>query len=154
MQKYEHGLQDDIGYWLSRLRIKVHSGFENKLKKKRISIAQWCILISLYNEDASSVIELAKFIDVDKGSISRVVDKLVATGFIIRNAGKDRRSTDLQLSGKGEKLAIELAKLAEDNEKEFFSCLNKVEKKQLQMIFKKLLKSAGIFPLGGYLADE
>jgi DNA-binding MarR family transcriptional regulator len=154
IKKYKHSLQDDIGYWLSRLRIKVHSSFEAKLISKGISIPQWRIIIGLYNNDASSIVELAKFIEIDKGSISRVVDKLESMGFVIRQEGKDRRSGNIRLSKKGEQLAPELAKLAELNEKEFFSPLSMIEVKQLQNILKKLLQHAGIHSLGGWLSNE
>lgn len=150
MTKYKHSLQDDIGYWLSRLRMKVHSSFLAKLDKEGIAIPEWRILISLYNEDASNIVELANFIEVDKGAVSRVLDKLEANGLVIRQPGKDRRSSVVSLTKKGEDLTPKLAKLAELNEKEFFSCLSDNEKKQLRSILKKLLEHAGIKLLGGW----
>jgi len=149
MIKHKHSLQDDIGYWINRLRMKVHSGFEEKLLSKGISVPQWCILISLYNNDAASIIELAQFIEVDKGSISRMVDKLEAAGLVRRQEGKDRRSGTVCLAKKGAELTPELAKLAELNEKEFFDCLSPSEQLQLKSILKKLLRHAGITSLGG-----
>lgn len=153
MTKYKHSLHDDIGYWLSRLRMKVHSSFLAKLAKENIVIPEWRILIALYNKDASNIVELADFIEVDKGSVSRVLDKLEANSLIIRKAGNDRRSIIVSLSKKGEALTPKLAKLAELNEKEFFSCLNDTEKKQLKSILKKLLQQAGIQSLGGWLSQ-
>lgn len=150
---YKHSLQDDIGYWLSRLRMKVHSSFEAKILAKDVTIPQWCILISVYNGDAVSIGELAKFIDIDKGSISRVVEKLVKMKLIIHEQGKDRRSGNIKLTEAGKKITPELAKLAELNEEEFFSSLSIVEKKQLKQILKKLLKNAGIHSTGGWLAE-
>lgn len=152
MKKYKHGLQDDIGYWLSRLRTKVHSSFEAKITNANVTLPQWCILISLYNNDASSIVELANFIEVDKGSISRVVDKLEAAGYVTRQAGKDRRSAVLLLTKKGQETAPKLAKLAELNEEEYFSCLSPLEKKQLKKLLKKLLQHAGVKSLGGWFA--
>jgi MarR family transcriptional regulator, organic hydroperoxide resistance regulator len=152
MTKYKHSLQDDIGYWLSRLRMKVHSSFLAKLAKQDITIPEWRILISLYNNDASNIVELADFIEVDKGAVSRVLDKLEASGLVTRQSGKDRRSSIVCLTKKGEELTPKLAQLAELNEKEFFSCLSDNEKKQLKSILKKLLQHAGIESLGGWLS--
>lgn len=154
MSKYKHSLYDDIGYWLNRIRIEVHSAFEAKLIGEGISIPQWCILISLYNHNATSIIELANFINVDKGSISRVIDKLVFMGLVVRQDGKNRRSGKICLSEKGEALTPQLAKLAELNEEEFFSCLSRIEKKQLKTIFKKLLIQAGINSFGGWFSNK
>jgi len=145
-------LQDDIGYWLSRLRMRVHSSFEAKIMREGISIPQWCILISLYNNDASNIVELANFIEVDKGSISRVVDKLESLGLVMRLEGKDRRSSIVRLSKRGEELTPKLARLAELNEEEFFSCLSATEKNQLKSILRKLLHHAGIQSLGGWFS--
>jgi DNA-binding MarR family transcriptional regulator len=150
MTKYKHSLQDDIGYWLSRLRIKVHSSFLAKLAKHNIAIPEWRILISLYNKDASNIVELADFIEVDKGAVSRVLDKMELNGLVARQPGKDRRSSIVILTKKGERLTPKLAQLAELNEKEFFSGLSEVEKKQLKAILKKLLLHAGIESLGGW----
>lgn len=154
MTKYKHSLQDDIGYWLSRLRMKVHSAFLAKLAQQDIAILEWRILISLYNDDASNIVELANFIEVDKGAISRALDKLEERGLALRKAGKDRRSIIIKLSKKGEELTPKLAQLAELNEKEFFSCLTLIEKKQLKTILKKLLQHAGIESLGGWFANN
>src|SRR5579872_800905 len=144
MTKYKHSLQDDIGYWLSRLRMRVHSSFVAKLDKEGIAIPEWRILISLYNKDASNIVELAEFIEVDKGAVSRVLDKLESNELVVRQPGKDRRSSIVCLTKKGEELTPKLAKLAELNEKEFFSCLSKEDEKQLKKILKKLLLHAGI----------
>lgn len=152
MTKYKHNLQDDIGYWLSRLRMKVHAAFLAKLAKENIAIPEWRILISLYNNDATNIVELADFIEVDKGAVSRVLDKLEARHLITRQPGKDRRSSIVLLTKKGEELTPKLARLAELNEKEFFSCLSETDKKQLKSILKKLLQHAGIDSLGGWFA--
>ena len=152
MTKYEHSLQDDIGYWLSRIRMKVHSSFLVKLAKHDVAIPEWRILISLYNKDASNIVELAEFIEVDKGAVSRVLDKMELNGLVERQQGKDRRSSVVVLTEKGEALTPKLGQLAELNEEEFFSCLSESEKKQLKEIFKKLLQHAGIESLGGWFS--
>lgn len=150
MKKYKHNLQDDIGYWLSRLRMRVHSAFLAKLATQEIAILEWRILISLYNNDASNIVELANFIEVDKGAVSRVLYKLEIEDLVIRLPGKDRRSSIVKITKKGEELTPKLAHLAELNEQEFFSCLSEVEKGQLKSILKKLLHNAGIKFLGGW----
>jgi len=148
----KHSLQDHIGYWLSRLRMKVHAAFLAKLAKENIAIPEWRILISLYNKDATNIVELAKFIEIDKGAVSRVLDKLESSHLVIRQPGKDRRSSIVSLTKKGEELTPQLIQLAELNEEEFFSCLSESEKKQFKSILKKLLQNAGIHSLGGWFS--
>ncbi len=132
--------------------MKVHSSFLAKLASHDVAILEWRVLISLYNKDASNIVELANFIEVDKGAVSRVLDKLETNGLALRQPGKDRRSSIVTLTKKGEELTPKLAKLAELNEKEFFSCLSDNEKKQLKSILKKLLQHAGVESLGGWFS--
>lgn len=148
-----HSLRDDIGYWFNRLRMIVHTSFERKLASSDITPPQWCVLVSLYNKDAETVIELANFIDVDKGSISRVVEQLVHMDLVERKEGDDRRSVKLKLTTSGKALTPKLIAHAKRNEAEFFSCLNKQEKESLQHILTKLLKNAGVTETSGWL-DE
>lgn len=150
--KYKRSLQDDIGYWLNRLRMRVHTAFLTKLATENITLPEWHVLISLYNGDASNVVELAKFIEVDKGAISRVLDKLEENELVVRKPGKNRRTSLIVLTPKGAALSPKLGQLAEENEAMFFSSLSSSEKKQLRLILTKLLKHAGVETLGGWLA--
>ena len=76
MDAKRHGLYDDIGYWINRLRAEVHAGFEARLEAAGVTVAQWCILAALDAGDAESVAELSAFIAVDKATISRVAARL------------------------------------------------------------------------------
>lgn len=151
MKNKKHSLRDDIGYWLNRLRMVVHASFEKKLTSYGITVPQWCVLVSLFNKDADSVGSLASFIDVDKGSISRVVEQLVQLDLVERVEGKDRRSIVVKLTSEGKALSPKLIQCAKTNEDEFFSILNSKEKGSLKHLLSRLLNNAGIEQLGGCL---
>lgn len=148
-----HDLKDDIGYWLNRLRIHVHHGFEEKLSAYDISIAQWCIMQTLYNHKLSSVTELSKIIEVDKGAISRVVDKLLARGMVTHAQGNDRRSGRIQLTSQACELVPKLIEAAQENEREFFGHLSVQETEQLQIIFHKIMRNIPSIHLSGWLSN-
>lgn len=150
-KRHKHSLHDHIGFWLNKFGQEVALSFLAKLAEENITAPQWCILISLYNEDAASVVELAQFIGIDKGSISRVVEQLKKLNLISISAGSDRRCKTLSLTEQGEKVAVRLAQQADLNDNEFFSVLSAAEKKQLQTILKKLLNHVGFTTLGGWL---
>lgn len=139
-----HSLKDDIGYWFNRIRMQVHASFEKKLAEKNITIPQWCVLVSIYNQDAENVSELAKFIEIDKGAISRTVNQLVNSGYLEEKEGKDRRSSQLKLTYKGKLITPKLVDCANQNEIEFFQYLNKEDKNALKEIFKKIAEHCGI----------
>jgi DNA-binding MarR family transcriptional regulator len=153
MTHKKHSLKDDVGYWLNRLRMVVHTSFEAKIALLGITVPQWCVLVSLNNHDAKSVGELAQFIEVDKGFISRIVEQLVKMELVERQQGKDRRSGVVYLTPKGRTLIPKLIHCAEKNEKEFFKVLSAKEQEELRQLLSKLLNNAGIVASEGWFKD-
>ncbi len=150
----KHDLKDDIGYWLNRLRMQVHQSFESRLDVYDVTIAQWCILLTLYNEDAASITELSKFIEVDKASISRVVERLLNKEWVTHKQGMDRRSGHVQFSIKGQELLPHLIQAAEENEQEFFGDLTPQEHEQLRQLFHKLFLNCPDIQMSGWLSNR
>ncbi len=153
MNRKKHNLKDDIGYWLNRLRMQVHQGFERRLEAFDVTVCQWCILVTLYHEDASSITALSKFIEVDKASISRVVDRLIIKELITHQQGADRRSGHIQLTANGQELVPHLIQTARDNEQQFFGCLTDEEREQFQKLFYKLFLNLPSIQMSGWLSN-
>jgi DNA-binding MarR family transcriptional regulator len=147
----KHDLKDDIGYWLNRLRMEVHQRFKARLEVHDVTIAQWCILLTLYNEQASTTTELSKVIEVDKASISRVLDRLLSKGLVTHQPGIDRRSGHVGLTPKGRDLVPHLIQAAEANERQFFGHLTPQELDQLRFLFRKLFLNFPDSQLSGWL---
>ena len=149
----KHSLKDDIGYWINRLRMEVHSSFESKLIVYGITIPQWSLLVAVYNNDGNNVSSLSAFIETDKGFVSRVIEQLVQMELVERKEGKDRRSQEVLLTSKAKVLTAQLIQCANQNEKEFFSILTQREKESLKHILIKLLKNTAVESLGGFLNE-
>lgn len=147
-------LKQHIGYWLNRLRQCVHNSFEERLSKYGISIASWCVLLAVYDESANSINELAKFIEVDKASISRIVAKLVKAGYLVHGQGGDRRSGAISITEKGKDLMPRLIDEAESNEEEFFGSLNIQELTALQGAIRSILTQATKVNCEGWLLQD
>ena len=146
-----HNLKSDIGYWLNRLRMEVHQSFEQRLVAHDVTIAQWCILIALYNNDAASIKELSLFIETDKASISRVVERLVQKKLVAHTAGKDRRSGRISLTDQGRMLIPNLIFEANKNEQQFFGHLSDQELEQLRSIFTTIFSTIPSIKRKGWL---
>ena len=138
MEKNSH-LKKHLGYWLSRLQTQIHIRFEHRLSLYSISVAQWCILISLYDKQANSLMSLAKYIEVHKSAISRVVEQLVKNSLVTINDGADKRSQIITLTEKSQKLVPQLLAEANKNDEWYFNCLNADEISQLKSIIKKMI---------------
>lgn len=139
MSAAKNVLRQHIGYWLNRLRQKVHIGFEGRLAKYDVSIAMWRILICVYDGSAQSVNSLAKYTEIDKASISRVVGKLVKKGLLSHDPGMDLRSGIITITDQGKALVPHLINAVKENEQYFFGKLDEKEKATLLHLLQKLV---------------
>lgn len=144
MQNKNYRLQDRVGFWLRRLSNEIHNAFLAKLEKVDISIPEWCVLNILFHDKQATPSSIAEQVGIDRGAISRTVEKLVQRGFIERSVGEDRRHTPLDLTKKARELVPKLMQFAEENDKEFFSMLDAKEKKDLQNLLYKIAYHIGI----------
>ncbi len=108
----------------------------------KLSPTQAHILMSLleYRYDDFSQSDLVKKLNLDKSNIARACDILEKNGFIIRDRSKeDKRSYLLQLTKKGEKLAIKINK---SSQKYIKSILNEFSSNEQRIIIKAIKKMA------------
>jgi DNA-binding MarR family transcriptional regulator len=144
-------LKQHKGYWLNRLRSLVHQSFEERLEKHDVSVASWCVLVSVYDNSARSTSELAQYIEIDKASISRVIEKLIQKGLLIQTAGKDKRSGSISLTQKGMNLVPQLIRQADENERFFWGALTNQESDSLKQMMQKIFIKSSKVRLDGWL---
>lgn len=116
-----------------------------------ISVAAWGILISVYDGSAQSINKLAQYIDVDKASVSRVVEKLVGRGLLTHYIEPHRRSGVITLTPKGMELMPHLIKVLNAHEAHFFGDLSDEDTAALQRAFRKVFAHSGDITLDGWL---
>lgn len=134
-------LKRHLGYWVNRLRNVVHYSFEDRLSHYGVGVAEWSILISIYDGSACSVNDIASYIEIDKASVSRVTERLIQKDLILfLKVQKDNRLKVLHLTEKGKKLICKLLKEAQENDVTFFGCLSSLEIEQMQQIIYKVLQ--------------
>lgn len=148
MSKIAHpsDLEDHLGYWLRCLSNFVSGSFEQKLSGHDISVAQWVVLRTLFENSGVTLNQAAQLVGVDKSSLSRMVERLVKRGLMDRAEGNDRRSVGLTLTEAGKRLVPQLAKLADENDYAFFRTLNEKQRKDFLATIQKLLASNGWEP--------
>ena len=139
------GLQDHTGYWLNRLRGVVHARFEAALAEHGVTVAQWSVLITVYREDAVTPLEIARFIDVDPGSLTRLLDRMEDKDLVRRlPVDGDRRSIRIALTPRAAALAPRLAALADANDATFFNVLPAEELRDFRRALAQLLRTQGV----------
>jgi DNA-binding MarR family transcriptional regulator len=132
-------LEKHLGHWLRCLSNFVSHSFAERLAGQDISVAQWVVLRTLYDNDGITLNEAAGQVGVDKSSLSRMVERLVQKGLAIRGEGDDRRSVGLTLTAAGRKLVPQLAKLADENDHAFFHTLSSKKREEFSKTIQELL---------------
>lgn len=103
--------------------------------------AQWRPIVLLDTGKANTAAQLAEFIGVDTGAMTRTLNRLEAKGLITRQRSeKDRRVVELALTEKSANLRVEIIKTIEDTLNQFFSCFSQEEFNTYTELNKKLIR--------------
>jgi DNA-binding MarR family transcriptional regulator len=117
-------LPQHLGYWLRKLSNAVSSSFAGRLARYEVSVPQWVVMRTLYDYDSLSLKEIVARVEVDQGSLSRMVERLAARGWVQRKADpKDGRAIAISLTRTARSLVPKLAAEADANDEAFFANL-------------------------------
>ncbi len=140
MPRRPSALPDHLGYWLRKLSNAVSSSFAARLAALDVSVPQWVVLRVLFDHDSLPLKEIVARVEVDQGSLSRMVDRLLARGWVRRATdARDRRAVAISLTKEGRRLVPRLAAEADTNDAEFFAGLTPAERERFLQTIQKLL---------------
>ena len=115
----------DIGHTMRRIS-------EGKGSQKRV-------LMILQENGGMTQRELTAQLDIQPGSVSEVIGKLEAGGFLVRNPSEtDRRTTNILLTEAGEAAAREAHAHRRERHQQMFACLSEEEKGVFLHLLEKL----------------
>ena len=128
------------GGWLRVVSNAVSQTFARQLRASDVTIAEFVLLRILFHTgEALSPGELSRSTGLSKGAVSKLLDRGVRNGLVLRTESKeDRRYQEVRLTRKGKSLVPKLEKLAQNNDDEFLSCLSKSERASLVRLLKKI----------------
>ena len=132
-------LESHLGYWLRRVSNTVSGEFARSLNARQTSVAEWVLLRHLSEREQASPGELAEALTMTRGAISKIIDKLQAKGWIRSKVNpEDNRGQLLSLTAMGRRNLPELAEIADQNDEQFFACLDAEERAALKNLLSKL----------------
>jgi DNA-binding MarR family transcriptional regulator len=135
-------LHSHIGFWLRYVSNHVSHAFAQKLLVSGVTVAEWVILREMFDRDGTAPSDLAEFTGLTRGAISKLADRLIAKKLLARTYAKDdRRYQTLALTAAGRTLVPTLAKLADENDEQFFAALSPKQRKRLVNTLKKLVEA-------------
>lgn len=144
MKKAASGLEDHLGYWLRKLSNRVSLSFAERVERHGVSVANWVVLRVLFDHEALPLKEIVERVGVDQGSLSRMVDRLLARGLVERAENpEDRRAVRISLTPEGRRLVPKLAREADENDRAFFAVLPERKRAELLAAIKALLAVHG-----------
>jgi DNA-binding MarR family transcriptional regulator len=132
-------LESHLGYSLRRVSNHVSGAFARALQAKHTSVAEWVVLCSVRARRGITPGELAGTLDLTRGAVSKVIDKLEGKNWIRRSTrAEDSRVHPLSVTRAGNRILPQLAKIADENDREFFAVLDARESAELRRLLDKL----------------
>lgn len=134
-------LEAHLGYWLRLVSNHVSHAFLRKVEAAGVTVSEWVVLRALLPPDpATSPGALVRSLGMTKGAVSKLIDRLAARDLVVRApSDDDRRQQHLTLTPRGRALVPRLARLADDNDREFFGHLPREQRDALLRAMQALV---------------
>jgi len=134
-------LEAHAGYWLRFVSNHVSHAFTRKVESKGVTVAEWVLLRELFDVRTANPSQLADKLGMTKGAVSKLVDRLCRKKLAARSSSnRDRRYQIITLTTAGKKVVPTLARLADQNDREFFGHLNPEEKTSLVNLLQDIVR--------------
>lgn len=130
---------------ISAIRTKANEFLINELTKEGftdIAPSHGSILYTLFKHDGISMKEISSIINKRKNTVTVLIDKLVAQGFVKKTQDTDdRRTTHIFLTQKGKNLEKPFNTISEKLLKKTYEGFTEDERCQLSALLDKLYKN-------------
>jgi DNA-binding MarR family transcriptional regulator len=140
--KHPHAspLKSHVGFWMRLVSNTVSHSFARKLEDSGVTVAEWVVLREMFEHgDRTNPANVALLTGLSRGAITKLIDRLLEKKLVTREASsRDRRYMDIALTREAKSLVPKLAALADQNDDEFFACLNKKERAGLIETLQKI----------------
>jgi DNA-binding MarR family transcriptional regulator len=137
-------LDSHLGYWLRFVSNHVSHAFAQKVEAKGVTVAEWVALRELHDTGAVNPSVLAERMGMTRGAISKLVERLCNKELVVRRVtGDDKRYQLVEITREGKQLVPILARLADENEREFFDVLSDQQRSDLMATMKSLVAHHG-----------
>ena len=111
------------------------------MTKANLTYAEYHFFIAISKCDEVNSNIIAQKMDLSLSRISRVIDKLVKKGYLLRKTvAEDRRAIKLELTEAGEELKNEIVAYRTECERKIIDNVSEVELEQIKRSFGTVLK--------------
>jgi MarR family transcriptional regulator, transcriptional regulator for hemolysin len=131
--------EEYIGVVISDVARLLRTEFDRRVRRLGITRAQWLVLTRLHRRPGASLSELAEMMEVEKATAGRMIDRLVANGWVERRTARDdRRVKRVYLTAAAERVHKRIWRVAEATVEAALSDLSARESKQLMALLQRI----------------
>src|SRR3954462_8646272 len=131
-----------IGVVISDVARLLRTEFDRRVRRLGITRAQWLVLTRLHRRPGASHSELAEMMEVEKATAGRMIDRLVANGWVERRTQRDdRRVKRVYLTREAERVHQRIWRVAEATVDAALADLSVSESKQLMTLLQRIKKT-------------
>lgn len=133
-------LEDHIGYWMRFVSNHVSYAFKQKVEAQGVTVAEWAVMRRLLDSGPVNPSSIAERMGMTRGAISKLVERLCRKKLAVQTSSAgDRRFQTVELSKRGQQLVPRLARLADENDRQFFGHLRSAERAGLVRLLKEIV---------------
>jgi DNA-binding MarR family transcriptional regulator len=131
-----------IGVVISDVARLLRTEFDRRVRRLGITRAQWLVLTRLHRHPGASLSELAEMMEVEKATAGRMIDRLVANGWVARRTQRDdRRVKRVFLTSEAERVHKRIWRVAEATVDDALAGLSAQESRQLMTLLQRVKKT-------------
>ena len=132
--------EESVGYLMKRIMMSVVYQVDKRLDVHELTSAQWGPLMRLRTTGGSTVAELARWLNVDAGAMTRLLDRLEKKGLCKRvRSTEDRRVVKVELTPEGEAAIREVPAVLADVMNAHLAGFSKTEWLALKTYLQRML---------------
>jgi DNA-binding MarR family transcriptional regulator len=135
------GNDESFGLLIHYVKMGLMRHLERDLAESHLGVnfTHYRVLMRLSKLGVMTSSELAREIEHDAGALTRVLDRMVEQGYVLRTPSEhDRRSTELSLTVSGQALVVPLREIADKLVSLALSDLSADEQMTLKLLLKRV----------------
>jgi DNA-binding MarR family transcriptional regulator len=134
--------EESIGYLMKRIMMSVVYQVDKRLDMHGLTSAQWGPLMRLKTCGGSTVAELARWLNVDAGAMTRLLDRLEKKGLCKRvRSTEDRRVVKVELTPEGQAAIVEVPAVLAEVMNAHLAGFSKTEWQALKTYLKRMVET-------------
>lgn len=134
--------EDSVGYMMRRIVASIIQQADRRLGEHGLTSAQWGPLFKIKHAESATVAELARWLQVDAGSMTRLLDRLEKKGLCKRvRSTEDRRVVQVELTPEGEAAIVEVPAVLSDVLNAHLAGFSEAEWQTLRGYLRRMLES-------------